>query len=188
MALDKPVVTHNLPDLFGNSAAPPIDPDAALVQHVVDVMIRFNGKLANILIDSYSDMAQLSWVAAMFCGIGVAAVGVLVVSYVLHGLSKMGEARRHGRTAERLARLAWDELSPADVLYAERHWPEPFALARYIDGRRRHRDARSRWLDPDLTGTERVHQRWEFANVSKRTPAKEHLGGWLHDEAEAERT
>lgn len=95
--------------------------------------------------------------------IGAIALTLLVLLIVADTVRGLERRRRHGRVAERLARLAWDEMSPADLLYAEREWPECFALARYIDDHKQRADARTRWLDPSLKGKERLLPKdWGF--------------------------
>ncbi len=153
MALDKPIVTENLPNLFGGGPPPaPIDPDAAFVQQIVDGVVAVNAKFSTILIDAFFDAQRLGWVAAMLMGVGVFATVAFVYLATLYLVDRVGERRRLDRLACDLANSAWLELSPDDIAEAEERWPREFAFARFVNER-----APMRW--PLLALSEKQAQR-----------------------------
>jgi len=152
MAFDKPIVTENLPDLSGDPG-PMVDPST---DELARLILRGYHEISGSVFDAIDEAMTYHWITGLFVGIGLLTVCVVAYAFAVHWWNKFHEHRAHGRVAERLARLAWDEMSPADLLYAEREWPECFALARYIDDHKAHADVRTRWLDPSLKGKERL--------------------------------
>ncbi len=133
MALDAPIAAENLPDLW--HAAPPVDPDDAIIQQIIDEVVHANAKFSSVLIDAFADLQRFGWITAAFCGIGLFFTVWLGWAMLVTWWRGRREEHRLDRLACGLATLAWEELSPADLLVAEERWPKEFAIARFISER-----------------------------------------------------
>ncbi|MFN3624409.1 MAG: hypothetical protein ACK4TP_10140 [Hyphomicrobium sp.] len=151
MALDKPIVTEKLPDLWTDEPGPL--PDAA------DEMSYYIDRLADAISAYIGTAMHVTWWESFFTAIGLFATGVTLYALAMIWWEGRREHMRRDELAVALAKACWDELSPADLLYVEENWPREFALARYLDEcsprrlparaqeRRDSVDAEKKWLD-----------------------------------------
>jgi hypothetical protein len=127
MAIDKLYVTENLPDVWQASPAP-TDESWMVPVYSGDGIDR----MADAVVDYARSMHQISWWEAAFCGIGAVTVAIVGWVIVVGSIEIWSENRRRDRLVVAIARRAWHELSPADLVDAEKRWPDVFLVARHL--------------------------------------------------------
>jgi hypothetical protein len=131
MAIDKLVVTENLPQLWPVAPAPnEVEPWVEQVYSADGIDRLADGISATIM--AVSDVSF--FVGAMF-GVGLLAAVVVAYCIGLMTYQEWRENRRRDRLVMGIARRAWSELSPSEIAEAEESWPDVFLVARHLINR-----------------------------------------------------